>query len=135
MKRGSAPTHQIGRHTPPLKFQPRIRLKPMGQAIQHALLRIDPGEDRTRLEKWGEMVVRKALAGDIEFSRFIADRYEGKVMPLDEDGNDDNLQGVLLAHLVEALIEKKLSKARVIDGGVTTTDVVGELVRKKLTKE
>lgn len=111
----------------PMKWQPRAKLKPLGMAIQRALLRTDPGDPRTRLEKLGEKLVRDALAGNMAATQIIFDRFEGRVSVLDDTGADsENVQTVLLSKLVEALVEKKLGT--VVD--VTPSSVV-EVARRK----
>lgn len=129
MSRGGLPLTQA---PGALKFKPQTRLKPLGQAIQHALFRIDK-DGRTRLEKLGERLVRDAVGGDNEAAKIVFDRFEGKVVALDDKGADsENTQAVLLGALVEALVDKKLgNSAKVIEGGTSVQDVVGRMVERK----
>jgi hypothetical protein len=115
----------------PLKFMPRARLNPIGMAIQHALLRKDR-DGRTRLEKLGELAVKRALEGDDKFFQMVADRYVGKVMPMDRDGDDKpELQTVLLQTLVDQLVDKKLGGGATLIGSASVADVVERAIKAK----
>lgn len=115
----------------PFVYKARNNLKPLGMAIQRALMRRDAGDPRTRAEKLGEKLVREALAGNAWAAAIVFDRVEGKVVALDDTGADSENQSVLLTKLVEALVDRKLGTKLIEGTGTTITDVVEEMVRRK----
>lgn len=116
----------------PFTWKMRGNLKPLGMAIQRALARRDAGDPRQRIEKLGEKLVRDALDGNQFAVAIIFDRFEGKVVALDDQGSDsETTQQVLLSKLVEALVDRKLNTKMIESTGATITDVVEEMVRKK----
>lgn len=48
-------------------------------ALRRALRERDPETKRTRLQQVAEAAVQKAIAGDLDAIRFIAERIDGKV--------------------------------------------------------
>jgi hypothetical protein len=118
---GSAPSNQ-----PPAKIKPRAdgRMRPVTQAIQLAMFRVDRGDSVPRIVKLGELIARRALAGDKDAWQIVLDRIDGKAMPLDDKGEPVDLHGSVVKQLIELLHGAKM-EAKVID-------VVAEMVDNKL---
>lgn len=94
-------------------IQPRAgRMKPLTQAIQLAMFRMDKGDTQPRIVKLGELIARKAMSGDPVFVKIVADRLDGAVAPLDDKGEPVDLHGATVRQLVELLHERK---AKTID--------------------
>lgn len=114
-------------------FQPKVRprsdkhMRPLAQAIQLAMFRIDKGDSQPRIVKLGELIARKALAGDPEFVKIVADRLDGKAMPLDDKGEPVDLHGATVRSLIELLVEQGRAK----EGGAKVVDVVATMVDNK----
>lgn len=110
----------------PLKIKPRStqHMRPLSQAIQLAMFRIDKGDTQPRIVKLGELIARKALAGDPEFVKIVADRIDGKAMPLDDKGEPVDLHGATVRSLVELLMAQAAPKtdAKVVDVVATMVD-------------
>ncbi len=121
MHSGSPPSFQ-----PPsavAKIQPRGgKMKPLTQALQMALFRVDRGDTQPRIVKLGELIARKALAGDNEMIKLVFERLDGKVAAVDDDGNTVDMHGATVRQLIELLVEKK---------SVKVVDVVAEMVDNK----
>ena len=116
---GTAPSTQHGI----ANIQPRGgRIRPVAQAIQLAMWRIEKGDTQPRIVKFGEMIARRALAGEEFFVKLVADRLDGVATPLDDKGEPVDLQSVVVRQLVELLHERRTAKA---------VDVVAEMVEKE----
>lgn len=94
-------------------------MKPLTQALQLALFRIDKGDTQPRIVKLGELVARMALAGDREMIKLAFERMDGKAMAIDDEGNEVDLHGATVRQLVELLVEQK---AKVVDVVATMVD-------------
>lgn len=93
-----------------MKMQPRGgKMKPLTQAIQAAMFRIDKGDTQPRIMKLGELIARRALAGEEFFVKVVADRLDGAVASLDDNGEAVDLHGATVRQLVELLHQRKLA--------------------------
>lgn len=121
MYSGSPPSVQ--QNASHLRIAPRSgKLKPMTQAIQQALFRVDKGDTVPRINKLGELIVRKAMGGDNDMIKLVFERMDGKAMPVDDKGNEVDLHGATLTALVTLLTERKTDAAKVVDVVATMVD-------------
>lgn len=121
---GPAPSHMPEKAlaAQPGRVLPRIgKMKPLTQAIQLAMFRIDKGDTQPRIVKLGELIARKAMAGEEFFVKIVADRLDGLATPLDDKGEPVDLHGATVRQLVELLHERR---GKVVD-------VVAEMVDNK----
>ncbi len=104
------------------KIKPRNtgHMRPLTAAIQLAMFRIDKGDTQPRIVKLGELIARKAMAGEEFFVKIVADRLDGAVAPLDDKGEPVDLHGATVRQLVELLHERKVGK--VVDVVATMVD-------------
>ena len=130
---GPAPDHQI------IKPRSTGKMRPVTQAIQLALFRRD-SDGVPRIVKFGEMIVREALKGNETMAKIVADRMDGRVFDAstsEENGAPVDFQTSLIAGLIEALVDKKLSAAGQTPGdrakviGSTVLDQVEALAKPK----
>lgn len=124
MERGAVASTVVGQRRP--------SNRPLTQAIYLAAHRVDRGDSKPRIHKLGELIVRKALAGDNDMIKMVGDRLDGKVTPLDSSGEPVDLASSVVAQLIESLVERRLASAQpmqTIEGTATTEHPVDKMTR------
>ena len=68
----------------------RPSMRPITDALRDSLLRVDPKTGKTNARKLADVIVRKALRGDIRAAVLVWERIEGKTpFPLQLSGQLD----------------------------------------------